>query len=549
MSWRRYFRRARQDDEIADEIAHYLAQETDDNIARGMTPDSARAAALRKFGNRTAIREVVYDMNTIGWLDLLAQDLRYGLRQLRLRPGFALAAILSLALGIGANTAIFTLVDQLLLRMLPVENPRALVRLRVEGARPGGNWGDGLHTFPYPTYLALRDRNTVFSGLTGQRIEQANLMERDGAASIQVALVAGNYFDVLGVRAHAGRLIGPDDDRTENGHPVVVLQYDFWQAQYQGRDEIVGQTIRLNGTPFTVIGVAAPGFEGTNVGIPTKLFVPITMQPTIAPNTPALTDERAAWFYPFARLKPGVTIEQADAAMKVLFRQRLEEELHQSYFSKFPESRATLLKQVFSLEPGERGDSGLRARFEQPLIVLEWLAGVVLLIACTNIAGLLLARGAARRRDLAIRRAIGAGRGRIVGQLFAESALVAVAGAGLGLMLGVWLTDALIGLIPSGSDLSLAATPDGRVLAFTIAVTVACASGRSSLPCRSPCRPCSCSAPVSSSVRSPICSAWSSACSRIASRSSSSAPPSLTTRRASCRRFARSSKASRRCPA
>lgn len=473
MSWWRYFQRARRDDDLADEIAHYVDQETDDNVARGMTREDARAAALRKFGNRTTIREAVYDMNTITWLDVLMQDVRYGFRQLRLRPGFAIAAILSLALGVGANTAIFTLVNQLLLRMLPVDNPQALVRLRLEGARPGGNWGDGLHTFPYPTYLALRDRNSVFSGMTGQRVEAASLLDKDGSASIAVAMVAGNYFEVIGVRPHLGRLLNPDDDRALNGHPVVVLQFDFWQSQYQGRREIVGDTIRLNGAPFTVVGVAAERFEGTNVGVPIKVFAPIAMMPTIAPTMPELTDERAAWFYPFARLKPGVTIEQADAAMKVLYQQRVEEEVQQSYFSKFPGSRDTLRQQRFSLEPGDRGDSSLRERFEQPLLVLESLAGVVLLIACINIAGLLLARGAARRRDLAIRRAIGAARGRIAGQLFAESALVAVAGAGTGLLLGVWLTDVLIAFLPVGdNDISLSATPDARVLGFTIVVTV-----------------------------------------------------------------------------
>ena len=473
MRWKRHLERARRDDDLSEEIAHYVAQETDDNVARGMSADAARAAALRKFGNRTAIREVVYEMNTVNWFDVITQDLKYALRQLKRRPGFALAAIVSLALGIGANAAIFTLVDRVLLRMLPVENPRELVRLRVDGARPGGNWGDGLHTFPYPTYLALRDRNTVLSGVSGQRIESASLLDDSGAASIPLALVAGNYFEVLGVRAHRGRLLTPDDDRNLNGHPVAVLQYDFWQSQYQGRERIVGETIRLNGAPFTVVGIAAPGFEGTNIGIPTKVFVPVAMQPTVAPNNPALSDERAAWFYPFARLKPGVTMAQAEASMKVLFRQRVEEELSQSYFSKFPESRDTLLKQAFSLEPGDRGDSSLRLRFERPLIVLESLAAVVLLIACANIAGLLLARGASRQRELAIRRAIGARRGRIVGQLFAESALLALMGAAGGLLLGTTLTEVLIALIPGGvNELSLSATPDLRVLLFTMGVTV-----------------------------------------------------------------------------
>ena len=475
MGWRRYLRRDARRAELADEIAQYIAQETEDNLARGMTLEAARQAARRKFGNPAAIHEAVYRMNTVNWFDALAQDVRYGWRQLRRRRGFALAAVLSLALGIGANTAIFTLVDQILLRLLPVEDPRALVQLRIDGIRPGGNSGDGRHTFPYPTYLALKDRNTVFAGLTGQRIEAVTLVDHERSELVTLALVSGNYFEVLGVGAHLGRLITPADDGTLNGQPVAVLQYDFWQSQYLGRAGIVGETIRLNGSPFTVIGIAAREFEGTDVGTPTKIFVPVTMQPAVAPNLPPLTDDRVAWFYPFARLRPGVTIEQAEAAMKVLYRQRQHEELQQPYFGRYPETRDGFLRQAFSLEPAERGASGLRARFERPLLVLEWLAAAVLLIACANIAGLLLARGAASQRDLAIRRAIGASRGRLIAQLFTESALVAAIGAGAGLFVGAQLTRLLIALLPDGAELSLSATPDARVLAFTVIVTVATA--------------------------------------------------------------------------
>jgi predicted permease len=470
MRWRRYFERSRRDSDLAQEIAHYIAQETEDNIARGMNPADARLAALRRFGNRQSVRETVYRMNSVNWFEVVVQDLRYGLRQLRRRPGFALAAIVSLALGIGANTAIFTLVDQIVLRLLPVENPHELVRLRLDGARPGGNWGDGTHTFPYPTYLALRDRNTVFSGLTGRRIELVSLLDDERSAAVSVALVAGNYFDVLGIRSELGRLLTPGDDREGNGQAVAVLQHDFWQAQFQGRSSVVGEQIRLGGKPFTVVGVAAAGFEGTDIGVPTKIFVPVSMMPAIVPNNPSLQDERAAWFYPFGRLKPGVTMAQAEAAMKVLYGQRQQEELSQAYFSRFPENRKDLLQQRFSLEPGDRGDSGLRSRFEQPLTVLSWLAAVVLLIACANIAGLLLARGAASQRDLAIRRAIGASRGRIVGQLFAESVLLAVIGAAAALLLASWLTPFVISWISSSGNLSLSAAPSPRVIVFTVLV-------------------------------------------------------------------------------
>ena len=475
MRWRRYFVRSRRDEDLSQEISHYIAQETDDNVARGMSLDEARFAAIRKFGNRRAVREAVYERNSVQWLEVVAQDLRYGLRQLRMRPGFALAAIASLALGIGANSAIFMLVDQILLRQLPVQNPHELVQLRLDGSRPGGNWGDGLHTFPYPTYRALRDQNTVFSGLTGQRAESVSLVDDRSSSSARLALVAGNFFDVLGVRPHLGRLLTPADDRALNAHPFAVLQYDFWQSQYQGRLNVLGDTIRLNGVPLTVVGITPPGFRGTDIGSPTNVFVPVTMMPAIVTNNPSLDDERAAWFYPFARLKPGVTVAKAESAMKVLYRQRQDVELGQSYFSRFPESRDSLLRQTFTLEPGARGQSGLRTRFEGPLVVLGWLAAAVLLIACANIAGLLLARGAASQRDLAVRRAIGASRGRIVGQLFTETVLLGGVSAIVALFLASWLTRVLLGLllVPAAGDLvPLSATPDLRILAFTITVTV-----------------------------------------------------------------------------
>ena len=472
MNWRKYLRRSRRDREMAREIESYLAEETADNVARGMPPVDARLAALRKFGNRTLIREEQFEMNTLAWFDRGWQDLKYGLRQIRLQPGFAFAAVLSLALGIGANTAIFTLVDQILLRAMPVENPRELVQLRVDGGRFGGNSGDGIHTFPYPTYAYLRDHHNVFRGITGQRVEGVSLTEGDRNEIVTAGLVAGNYFEVMGVKAAFGRTLTPEDDQNLNAHPVAVLQYDFWQTRFDGRANAVGQTIRLNGLPFTIVGVAAPGYEGTDVGFPNRLWVPVSMRPTMTPSTPRLDEPRQAWFYPFARLKPGVTLAQAEAEMKVLYRQRQQEELNHQIFSQFPQLKDRFLRQTFSLEPAASGDSSLRRLLARPLIILEWLVGAVLLIACANVAGLLLARGAARQRELAIRGAIGAGRGRIVSQLLAESLLLAVAGGAAGLLLGAWLTRVLISSLPfDPGNFTLSSAPDGRVLAFTVAVT------------------------------------------------------------------------------
>jgi predicted permease len=409
-------------------------------------------------------------------VDSIRQDLKFGIRQLRLNPGFTLAAILSLALGIGANTAIFTLFDQIVLRLLPVRNPRELVQLRVEGGRFGSNSGDGVHTFSHPIYLALRDRNTVFSGLTGQRVEGASLVGDDRSEMIRVGLVAGNFFNVLGVQPHLGRLLTPDDDKARLGHPVAVLQYDFWQKRFAGAREIVGSTIRLNGSSFTVIGVSAPGFEGTDVGLQTQVWTPVMMKPVITPTWDALDDERNSWFYLFGRLKPGVSVEEAQASMRVLYRQRQEEELQGQFFQRFPENRERFLRQSFSLIPASRGQSNLRSTFERPLIVLQWLVGFVLLIACANVANLLLARGAARSREIAIRGALGAGRGRLIRQLFIESFLLALAGGTAGLLLSSLMTRGLVRILPyDPANLSLSTSPDLRILLFTTGVTLATA--------------------------------------------------------------------------
>jgi predicted permease len=412
-------------------------------------------------------------MNSV---DSIRQDLKYGIRQLRVNPGFTLAAILSLALGIGANTAIFTLFDQIVLRLLPVRNPRELVQLRVEGGRFGSNSGDGVHTFSHPIYLALRDRNTVFSGLTGQRVEGASLVGEDRSEMIRVGLVAGNFFNVFGVQPHLGRLLTPDDDKARLAHPVAVLQYDFWQKRFAGARDIVGSTIRLNGSPFTVIGVSAPGFEGTEVGLQTQVWTPVMMKPVITPTWDALDDERNSWFYLFGRLKPGVSVEEAQASMRVLYRQRQEEELQGQFFQKFPENRERFLRQSFSLIPASRGQSNLRSAFERPLIVLQWLVGFVLLIACANVANLLLARGAARSREIAIRGALGAGRGRLIRQLFVESFLLALAGGTAGLILSSLMTKGLVRILPyDPANLSLSTSPDLRILLFTTGVTLATA--------------------------------------------------------------------------
>jgi len=401
------------------------------------------------------------------------REVRLAIRTLSKAPLFTGIAVLSLALGIGANTAMFGLVDQILLRLLPVQNPRELVQLTVEGGRFGSNNGDGLGTFSHPLFVAFRDRNTVFSGLTGQMVTSASLIGTDRNEVVSVGLVAGNFFDVLGVRAQAGLLLTAEDDKVKGGHPVAVLQYDFWRNRYAGKGDVIGSTIRLNGTPFTVVGITAAGFEGTDSAVPTNLWVPVMMKTAITPTWDALEDERYAWFYLFGRLKPGMSREQAEAALRVLYRQRQEEELGGEFFQKYPDLKDRFLKQTFNLVPASRGQSDLRQRFEQPLIVLEWLVGFVLLIACANVASLLLARAAARQREIAIRTALGASRVQIVRQLLLESLILAVGGGVAGIALSAVLARALLRFLPfDPENLSLVTTPDLRILLFAAALTL-----------------------------------------------------------------------------
>jgi putative ABC transport system permease protein len=467
------FRRRRMEAELDEELRYHLDRVSERHIAGGMDRKEARMAALKGFGGFLQKKEECRDARGIVLYESLWQDLRYGARMLLKNPGFTLTAVLSLALGIGANTAIFTLVDQIVLRLLPVHNPRELVQLRVEGGRFGSNDGDEEHTFSHPAYLALRDRNTVFSGLTGQRIETASLVGADRSEMIRTGLVAGNFFELLGVRPYLGRLLTADDDRTRLGHPVAVLQYDFWQKRFAGNRNIIGSNIRLNGLPFTVIGISPQGFEGTDVGLATQVWVPVMMKPVITPTWDALDDERFTWFNLFARLKPGVSIEEAQTAMKLLYRQRQEEELKGQRFQRFQEERERFLRQNFTLIPAGRGQSSLRFGFERPLIVLQLLVSFVLLIACTNVANLLLARGAARQREIAIRGALGAGRGRLVRQLFIESSLLALIGGTAGLFLSSGMTRVLIRVLPyDPATLSLSTSPDLRILLFTTVVTL-----------------------------------------------------------------------------
>ncbi len=401
----------------------------------------------------------------------LIQDVRQALRTLRKSPVFTSVAIVSLALGIGANTAIFTLMDQVLLRMLPVQNPEQLVMLDQQGPTQGSVEND--HAFSYPMYQDFRHHSPVFSGVLARFPLSMSLSYRGQTERAAGDLVSGNYFDVLGVRALAGHTFTQDDDRTPGAHPVAFLTYGYWQRRFGGDRSILNQTLLINGHPMTVVGIGPPGFHGTEVGRSADLMTPMMMKAQMTPTWNALDNRRNWWVNIFARLKPGVSVRQADAAMNVLYRQIQAEEVKaiQGWDQK---QRDRFVNKHLDILPGDKGQSGLRQQVSAPLKVLMWMVGLVLLIACANVANLLIARAAGRQREIAVRLALGAGRIQIARQLLVESLLLAVAGGAAGLIVASWAGDALIQFVPvEAAARSFTTAPDLRVLSFNFAIAIA----------------------------------------------------------------------------
>ena len=405
----------------------------------------------------------------------LVSDVRLATRNLGKAPIFGTVAVLSLALGIGANTAIFTLIDQLMLRLLPVKNPHELVLLDSNGDHYGNN--RGANSFSYPKYQDFVARNQVFSGLLARADTAVSMSFQGQTERAAGELVSGNYFNVLGVPAAIGRTVAPDDDTTILGRPVVVLSYRYWQSRFAGDPSVLNKTMILNGHNFTVIGVAGRGFDGVEPGAVTQVFVPITMKPWIMQNAPGLeemTDRRAAWLQIVGRLRHGVTREQAKASMQVLFHQIIEQEVKEPMLQQASAyDRQQFLKSTIDLIPAATGRSFLRYQMSRPLEVLMAIVGLVLLIACGNVANLLLVRAAGRQKEIAVRLALGASRRQIMRQLLVESVMLSLAGGVIGVALA-WLgANTLLGFLPqSSTPLGLSAAPDTRVLFFNFAVAL-----------------------------------------------------------------------------
>ena len=446
----------RGDRDYREELDAHLEMEISENLDRGMSPHEARQAALRTFGNALAVRQQLAEARPLHFWQTLSQDVRYGARLLKRSPGLTATIVFTLAVAIGANAAIFSLVEAVLLRMLPVREPHSLVIVRAlsrQGARD---------SFSHTDYEWLRDHSRAFSAMSASAVWKMTLDAGDHKERVTAELVSGNYFALLGVEPAAGRMITVDDDH--QGRLIAVLSHAFWQRSFAGRDDALGGILRLNGASLTIVGIAPPGFEGEFAGSLPDFWIPLGAQPVLsAGGGSTLHTRNVSWLEVMARLRPGVTAAQAQTGMQPLLeslRADLRVDSQNDYLG------------AITIEPGGGGLSSLRDYYAQPLRLLMVLVAIVLLIACANVANLLVAQSAARRREFAVRLAIGAGRARVVRQLLTESfLLVAMASVA-----GLALADGIVRLLLAVSAVQgLEVHLNLSVLAFTVATSSAAA--------------------------------------------------------------------------
>ncbi|MCU1276181.1 MAG: hypothetical protein JWO48_3612 [Bryobacterales bacterium] len=455
-----FWPRKRPADDFTEEVRAHLQLEADDLKAAGLTAAEAQSGARKAFGNVMTAEERFYERGRSLWFDHLLQDLRYSLRVMRQSPSFTIAAVFTLALGMGANTAIFSLIDTVLLRSLPVTDPAGLYFLKYAGAK-------GIYLSPpYPCFERFRSQAKSISGVAAYTGGDFKIRIDGRTEQVFGARVSGEYFSVLGLDPGAGRLLTHLDEKLDP--PAAVISYRYWQRRFGGNPDAIGKTFVMavgddkNTTDrtFTIVGVTPKGFDGLLPGRTDDLAVPITTMPTM------LRDPRSPWFESIARLRPGVQPSQAHAEIDAIF---------QSFMDDFPQSAEARRDQFHHMEltPASRGLDDLRQRFSRPLMTLMVVVGLVLLIACANITNLLLARAAKREREFAVRIAIGAGRGRILRQLLVETAVLFTAGATAGAFLAWWVTKALAAFLATGArPVLLDAHWDWRVLSFTAGMSL-----------------------------------------------------------------------------
>ena len=469
MGWSRFFRRRYWDRERSRELQTYVDIETGENIARGMTPDEARYAARRKLGNATLIGEEIYRMNTIGFIETLWHDLRFGARLLRLNPGFAAVAIASLALGIGANTAIFQLIDAVRLRTLPVKSPQELAEVKIADRA----WSDGISNgwhpeMSNPLWEQVRDHQQAYTGVFAWGMDYFPLVRGGQARSVPGLWVSGDFFNVLGVPPVLGRVFRAEDDRKGCGSPVAVVSYAFWQRELGGEAGAIGKKITLGGFPVEVIGVTPASFFGLEMGRSFDVALPLCVL-GLPEGENNLARQDVWWLAVVGRLKPGWSLARASAHLAAISRGMFEATVPTGY----GRDHADYLKLKLAAFPVANGFSNLRQQYGDSLSLLLGIAGLVLLIACANLANLMLARASSREREIAVRLALGAARGRLLRQLIVESLLLASCGAAVGLWLARALSRFLVAFLSTQEDpLLVDLGLDWRVLGFTAGVAI-----------------------------------------------------------------------------
>jgi predicted permease len=476
------FRKSKTERELHDELQAHLQLHINDNLERGMSPDEARKQAIIKLGGMEQTKELMRDQQTLPLLETFLQDTRYALRIMKKSPAFTCVAILTLALGIGANTAIFSVMRQVLLQRLPVSHPEELVLLYSPGPRDGhvsSDEGDGSESFSYPMYLDLRDKNSVFSGLAAKADFPISISVRGQTERASAELVSGNYFDVLHVLPALGRLIEPGDSTAPDTSPVVLLSYPYWQKRFGSDPSILNQSVLVNDRSMTVVGVLQSGFNGIQPGLISDLYVPITMKAFITPaeengNHRGLMNRSDYWVKVIGRMKPGISREQAAAGILPTYHALLDSELPLKTGLSDNEKKAFAARQII-LKDGSRGRPMLANNTGSQLLTLMGMVALVLFITCANVAGLLTARGTARQKEIGIRLSLGASRWRLIRQLVLEACMLSFAGAILGLFLAHWLSAALVHYA-SANEIAdgLSAQLNLPSLFFTIALAFVC---------------------------------------------------------------------------